>query len=79
VNRIDVAELSIAEMLEALEAGTVTSVELVCAYLNRIAYYDRTGLCLHAIAVLEPTCLEQAGASDACRRAGLAGPHSLTS
>jgi amidase len=74
VNRIDVVELSIAEMLKALEAGTVTSVQLVCAYLNRIAYYDRTGLCLHAIAVLDPTCLEQAAASDARRRAGLAGP-----
>jgi amidase len=74
MERIDVVELGIGEMLEALEAGTVTSVELVCAYLNRIAYYDRTGLCLHAIAVLDPTCLEQAAASDARRRAGVAGP-----
>ncbi|THG30204.1 amidase [Naasia lichenicola] len=61
-------------MLAAMESGAVTSVELVCAYLNRIAYYDRTGLCLHAIAVLDPTCLEQAAASDARRRAGTAGP-----
>ncbi len=72
--RIDVVELSIAEMLDAMESGAVTSVELVSAYLNRIAYYDRTGLCLHAIAVLDPTCLEQAAASDARRRAGNAGP-----
>jgi amidase len=74
MERIDVVELGIGEMLEMLEAGTVTSVELVTAYLNRIAYYDRTGLCLHAIAVLDPTCLEQAAASDARRRAGTAGP-----
>ncbi|MFB2585464.1 amidase [Herbiconiux liukaitaii] len=74
VARVDVVEMGIAEMLAALEAGAVTSVELVCAYLNRIAYYDRTGLCLHAIAVLDPSCLEQAAASDARRRAGQAGP-----
>ncbi|WP_291049599.1 amidase [Herbiconiux sp.] len=74
MERIDVVELGIGEMLEALAAGRVTSVELVTAYLNRIAYYDRTGLCLHAIAVLDPSCLEQAAASDARRRAGTAGP-----
>ncbi|WP_378147895.1 amidase [Cnuibacter sp. UC19_7] len=74
MDRIDVVELGIADMLEALDSGAVTSVELVTAYLNRIAYYDRTGLCLHAIAVLDPTCLEQATASDARRRAGQAGP-----
>ncbi|MGA1835898.1 amidase [Herbiconiux sp. 11R-BC] len=74
MNRIDVVELSIAQLLQALDAGEVTSVELVCAYLNRIAYYDRTGLCLHAVAVLDPGCLEQAAASDARRRAGKAGP-----
>lgn len=74
MDRIDVVELGIADMLEALDSGAVTSVELVTAYLNRIAYYDRTGLCLHAIAVLDPTCLEQAAASDARRRAGQAGP-----
>lgn len=74
MDRIDVVELGIADMLEALDSGAVTSVELVTAYLNRIAYYDRTGLCLHAIAVLDSTCLEQAAASDARRRAGQAGP-----
>ena len=74
VDRVDVVELGIAEMLDLLERGEVTSVELVVAYLNRIAYYDRTGLCLHAVAVLDPTCLEQAAASDARRRAGQAGP-----
>ncbi|GAA1661871.1 amidase [Microbacterium lacus] len=70
----DVVELGVADMLRLLERGEVTSVELVVAYLNRIAYYDRTGLCLHSIAVLDPTCIEQAAASDARRRAGRAGP-----
>lgn len=74
MDRIDVVELSIVEMRELLEKGAVTSVELVCAYLNRIAYYDRTGLCLHAIAVLDETCLDQAAESDRRRREGQAGP-----
>jgi amidase len=74
VTRIDVVEMSIAEMLEALVSGQITSVDLVCAYLNRIAYYDRTGLCLHAIAVLNPACLDEAAASDGRRRSGHAGP-----
>lgn len=74
VDRVDVVEMSVAEMLDALESGLVTSVDLVCAYLNRIAYYDRTGQCLHAIAVLNPNCLDEAADSDRRRRAGAAGP-----
>lgn len=70
----DIIESSLGELLAALDAFEVTSVDLVCAYLNRIAYYDRTGLCLHAIAVLDPSCLENAAASDARRRRGEAGP-----
>ncbi|GAA2231278.1 amidase [Herbiconiux moechotypicola] len=68
MSRFDVVEKGIAELLEALASGEVTSVELTCAYLNRIAYYDRTGLCLHAIAVLNPDCLAEAAASDERRR-----------
>ncbi len=74
MDRIDVVEMSISEMLEALGSGRISSVDLVCAYLNRIAYYDRTGLCLHAVAVLNPACLEDAAASDRRRHAGNAGP-----
>lgn len=70
----DIVELGLPEMRAALEAGEITSVDLVTAYLNRIAYYDRTGPCLHAIAVLNPECLADAAASDARRAAGEAGP-----
>lgn len=73
MQRVDVVELSIGEMLDALASGEVTSVDLVCAYLNRIAYYDRTGLCLRAVPVLNPRCLEEAAASDERRRSGDAG------
>lgn len=73
MERIDVVEMSIPEMLGRLESGEVTSVDLVCAYLNRIAYYDRTGLCLRAVPVLNPACLAEAAASDRRRREGRAG------
>lgn len=68
--KIDVVELSIAEMLDLLGSGRTTSVDLVCAYLNRIGYYDRTGWCLHAVPVLNPQCLQDAEASDARRQRG---------
>jgi amidase len=41
-------ESSIAELRSALDAGIVTSVELVAAYLNRVAFYDRQGIRLNA-------------------------------
>lgn len=69
---IDVTEMTIADMLEALEERQVTSVDLVCAHLNRIAYFDRAGVCLNAVPILNPAALEEAEASDARRRAGAA-------
>lgn len=74
MSRFDVVEKSIPQILGALDAGETTSVDLVCAYLNRIAYYDRTGLCLQAVPIINPNCLEEAAASDARRREGKAGP-----
>lgn len=70
---VDVVEMGVGELLAALASGEVTSVDLVCAYLNRIAYFDRTGPTLHAIAVLNPACLAEAAASDRRRAAGEAG------
>lgn len=71
---IDIVDLGIAEMLEALDSGRITSVQLVCAYLNRIAYYDRTGICLGSVPVIARDCLSEATRSDERRRAGHAGP-----
>src|SRR6185369_203639 len=45
-------EAGIAEIRDALDRGIVTSVELVAAYLNRIAHYDRHGIQLNAVPVL---------------------------
>lgn len=70
-----VVEASISDLRQALEAGTVTSVELVGAYLRRIAHYDRHGIALNAVPVLNPKMFEGAAASDRRRRSGAAlGP-----
>ena len=72
---LHIVEASIAQLRQALEAGTVTSVELVGAYLRRIARYDRHGITLNAVPVLNPTMFEEAAASDRRRRNGAAlGP-----
>ncbi|WP_151482059.1 amidase [Streptomyces albicerus] len=63
-------EATIAQIRTALETGRVTSVELVHAYLNRIAFYDRHGIRLNAVPVLNPHAFDEAAASDARRRAG---------
>lgn len=63
-------EAGIAEIRAALAAGTVTSVELVAAYLNRIAHYDRQGIRLNAVPVLNPAMFEDALASDRRRALG---------
>jgi amidase len=62
----DVVEASIAELRAALEAGRLTSVELVEAYLARIEAYDRPGTpsALNALVVMNPEALADARASD---------------
>ncbi|MER9207067.1 MULTISPECIES: amidase [unclassified Mesorhizobium] len=67
---LHIVEASIADLRRALEAGTVTSVELVGAYLRRIAHYDRHGIALNAVPVLNPAMFEEAAASDLRRRKG---------
>lgn len=66
----DVTELSTDEISAALASGATTSVDLVCAYLNRIGFYDRTGHCLNAVPVLNPEAMAEAEASDERRRRG---------
>jgi amidase len=63
-------EASIAEMQSALESGTVTSVELVAGYLDRIAFYDRHGITLNAVPVLNPSVFTEARESDERRARG---------
>lgn len=67
-----VTEVSIAELRAALEAGTLTAVDLVHAYLARIDAFDRldTATALNAVVVRNPAALEEAAASDARRARG---------
>jgi len=64
----EVVDLSISEMLSALDTGEFTSVDLVCAYLNRIFYYDRTGISLNSVPIINPEALHEAKLSDERRQ-----------
>ena len=67
----DVVEASIAELRAGLEHGDVTAEQLVTAYLARIDAYDRGGIRLNAVPVLNPAAVQEARASDARRAGGL--------
>jgi amidase len=68
----DVVEKSIADLRAALEAGRASSVDLVQAYLARIAAYDAPGTetALNAMVVMNPDALAEARASDDRRKRG---------
>lgn len=66
MSRFEVHEASIADLRAALDAGRVTAVGLLEAYLDRIAAYDGA---LNAIVVANPDARADAAAADA-RRAG---------
>ncbi len=69
---IEVTEASIADLRRALETGEATSLELVDAYLARIAAYDGpdTETALNAVIVANPEARAEAAAADARRAAG---------
>ncbi len=69
---IEVTEVSIAQLRAALESGQTTAVELVQAYLERIAAYDGadTPTTLNALVVPNPAALAEAHAADARRASG---------
>ncbi|MFF2271789.1 amidase [Agromyces sp. NPDC058136] len=68
----DVVEASIASLRAALERGETTSVQLLDAYLDRIAAYDAPGTAtaLNALVVMNPSALDDARASDERRARG---------
>jgi amidase len=70
VSVFDVFEASIAELRTALASGTVNSVDLVRAYLVRIETYDRGGIGLNSLVVMNPAARTEAAASDARRECG---------
>ncbi|PNI08629.1 amidase [Arthrobacter sp. AFG7.2] len=70
MSSFNVVEAGIGRLRAALEAGEVTSEELVRLYLQRIEKYDSSGICLNALVVLNPDALAAARASDERRAAG---------
>jgi amidase len=75
VNTFDVVEASIADLRNALATGVVSAVGLVTRYLARIEAYDRNGIRLNSVVVLNPEALTEAEASDTRRARGeLLGP-----
>ncbi len=68
----EVFEKSIADLRAALETGKATAVDLVQAYLDRIAAYDAadTKTALNAMVVMNPKALAEAQASDERRTHG---------
>mgnify|MGYP003342307166 FL=1 len=73
--RPQLIEASIEEIQASLDAGDVTSVELVEWYLERIDAYDQQGPKLNAIQHRNVRAAEQAEALDAERKRS--GPRSL--
>ncbi|HWV85526.1 MAG TPA: amidase family protein [Capillimicrobium sp.] len=67
---IDVTRASVPELRAALDAGTVTSRQLVETYLARIAAVNRSGPDLRAVILTAPDALAQADAADAARAEG---------
>jgi Asp-tRNA(Asn)/Glu-tRNA(Gln) amidotransferase A subunit family amidase len=71
----DVLGKSIEQLQQAMQAGQITSRQLVDLYLARIEAYDKQGPSLNAIAILNPMARDAAGSLDAERTArGPRGP-----
>ena len=60
-----IANATIAELQQALAAGSVTAAALVEAYLARIEAYDRAGPLINAVREVNPDALALAAALDA--------------
>ena len=67
---VAVEEQSIDQLQAMMTAGKASSVDLVRAYLARIAAMDRKGPTLRSVIALNPDALAQAKALDTERKAG---------
>lgn len=61
---------SFTEQLSDLDAGRTNSQQIVRAYLDRIAAYDRGPFGLKSVLSVAPDAMQQARAADAARKAG---------
>lgn len=67
---LELVDVSITELQEGLSRGDFSSVDLVRAYLQRIAAYDQQGPALNSILRLNEAALAEAARLDAEREAG---------
>lgn len=70
MSQFQVVEKSLHDLRHALDSGETTSVELVAEYMKRIAFYDRHGITLNAIPVLNPDMFREARKADERRARG---------
>src|SRR5881409_258594 len=71
VDGIDLQTATIPDMQAAMHEGSLTSVDLVKAYLARIAAFDRGGsIKLDSVRTLATDALEQAAQADRLRAEG---------
>ena len=69
-SKVEVFEASISDLQAAMTAGRTTAVQLVDAYLARIAAYDQRGPALNAMIRLNPGARADARRLDEERRQG---------
>jgi amidase len=69
-SRIDLEELSIAELQQRMQTGQETARSIVQQYMARIDAVDRSGPALHSVLELNPDALTIADARDAERKSG---------
>jgi amidase len=68
--RLQLVEATITNIQKAAQTGLASTADIVGAYLERIAAYDKTGPHLNAYLTLNPHVLAQAQAEDAARHPG---------
>ncbi|KAM0439671.1 hypothetical protein ACHAPT_000763 [Fusarium lateritium] len=69
--KLNIVEASIEDLQDALQSGSVTSVDLVSRYLARISTYDCRGIALNSIPILNNNIFEEAARSDDRRASGV--------
>lgn len=65
---LEIESATIVELQAAIDAGTLSSEQLVRHYLARIAAYDQAGPAIHAVLALNPVAIAEARALDVERR-----------
>ncbi|GKT50034.1 glutamyl-tRNA(Gln) amidotransferase subunit A [Colletotrichum spaethianum] len=68
--QLNLVEASIEDIHNALNSGSITSVELAARYLRRISTYDCRNTSLNSIPVLNNKLFEEAAESDDRRASG---------